>query len=153
MAISTAASADSGMRFSTTGISAMLASSQTAWRMVDSRESAPASTLAELRTMTEVTGMPPSRPETKLPVPCASSSRFLSVTRRLGSSSSTALTLSSDLRLATMASVSAVVHTMALPMASNDGSWNSAMNAAGAFGHRHVDQMRSARWQGRAPWP
>jgi hypothetical protein len=42
---------------------------------------APASALAELRTMTAVMGSPPTSPLRKFPVPCAISSRFCGVVR------------------------------------------------------------------------
>ena len=85
---------------------------------------APASTFADERTITDVTGRPPIMPETMLPPPCAINSQFLSVVRRCGSSSSTAFTLNSDSRLATIASVSAVTHTALLPIAVKSGSVN-----------------------------
>lgn len=65
--------------------------------------------LAELRTMTCVTGRPPSRPETMFPIPCAFSSRFVGVTRFWGSRLSVASTESRVSMLAMRASVSPVV--------------------------------------------
>ncbi len=85
------------------------ASSSTPCRMADSFDLAPDWMLAELRTMTCVTGNPPMSPETTLPRPCALSSRSVGVTRFCGSSLSVASTHSSVSRLATTASVMAVV--------------------------------------------
>ena len=44
--------------------------------MVEHLLRAPVFAFTELRTITEVTGMPPIKPETIFPVPCAQSSRF-----------------------------------------------------------------------------
>ena len=44
--------------------------------MVEHLLRAPVFAFTELRTITEVTGIPPIKPETIFPVPCAQSSRF-----------------------------------------------------------------------------
>ena len=124
MWISTAASADSGIKLSTAGINATDNNNHRPCMIVDALVSAPDITLAEDRTITEVTGKPPIMPETMLPLPCASNSQFLSVERRRGSISSTAFTLSSDSRLATIASVAAVVHSAAVPICEKSGKVN-----------------------------
>ncbi len=56
------------------GSTAANSSSQTPCRMADARVLAPASTLAVERTITPVIGSAPSRPQMKLPTPCATSS-------------------------------------------------------------------------------
>jgi hypothetical protein len=78
---------------------------------------APALTLADERTITAVIGKPPSKPLTKLPAPCATSSRFVGDIRLIGSILSTASKLSKVSKLATTAMVKAVIQTCLLPMA------------------------------------
>ena len=50
----------------------------------DSRLCAPACTLAELRTITDVIGKPPIAPAIRLPTPCAFSSRSGGAARSFG---------------------------------------------------------------------
>ena len=74
--------------------------------MVASLVLLPALMLTELRTMTEVMGIPPIKPTVTLPIPCARSSRLGGEVRCCGSSLSTASRLSSVSSEATMAMVS-----------------------------------------------
>ena len=78
------------------------------------RVRAPALAFTELRTITDVVGRPPMSPATRLPVPCASNSRFGRETRRNGSSLSVASRLRSVSRLDTMASVAAATYILGL---------------------------------------
>ena len=64
------------MRFSTVGRKIVQSSSSTPWKMAERFVAAPALMLTELRTMTDVIGMPPTRPATTLPTPWANSSRL-----------------------------------------------------------------------------
>ena len=71
-----AAKADSGIWFSTPGMSITNASSKTPCIMAAIFVLPPEATFAELRTITEVTGRPPINPATILPTPCAINSRL-----------------------------------------------------------------------------
>ena len=82
--------------------------------MADTLVLAPAETLAELLTTTEVSGSPPINPDTIFPMPCAFSSRLAGDTLFKGSSLSTASMPNKVSRLATMARVIAVIHTSGL---------------------------------------
>ena len=73
--------------------------------------------LAELRTITWVTGKPPIIPEAIFPTPCAINSRFLGVTRFSGSILSVASTHSKVSKLATKAMVKATIQTLILDIA------------------------------------
>ena len=111
VAISTAASAASGIRFSAPGMSSRQPRSSAPWKIVARRVRAPFAAFTELRTITEVIGRPPTRPASMLPVPCATSSRFGGETRRSGSSLSVASRLRSVSREATTARVTAARST------------------------------------------
>ena len=99
--------------------------------MLDSFDFAPALTLAELRTITDVTGRPPNMPDTILPTPCAFNSLLVGLMRFCGSILSTASMLSKVSRLATMASVMAVIQTCALVMPAKLGEGNAATKSVG----------------------
>ena len=71
-----AASAASGMRLSRVGSANTHSASSTPWKMADTRVRPPALAFTELRMITEVIGMPPTMPAVRLPMPCATSSRF-----------------------------------------------------------------------------
>ena len=109
--INTAARLASGMRFNSAGIATTHTTSSAPWMNDDHRVRAPAYTFAELRTITAVTGRPPSMPAAMLPTPCAMSSRLGSEIRRCGSILSEASSESRDSMLATTASVIAVEYT------------------------------------------
>ena len=80
--------------------------------------------LAEVRTMTEVIGIPPIRPLSILPAPCANSSRLPLVKRFSGSSLSAASMHSSVSILATAAMVAATIHTCGFWIAAKSGREN-----------------------------
>ena len=89
--------------------------------MAEIRVRAPAVTLADERTMTAVTGKPPSKPLMMLPTPWALSSRLGGLLRLNGSSLSEASKLSSDSKLATMAMVPATIQVVCLLKADQSG--------------------------------
>ena len=74
--------------------------------------------LAELLTITWVTGKPPIKPDKILPTPWAHNSLLAGVTRFLGSRRSVASRHNKVSRLATRAIVAAVIHTSRRPNAS-----------------------------------
>src|SRR3546814_19689271 len=76
---STAPSVAIGIARITDGSSATKARIQTPCRIVDRRDTAPAWTFAELRTMTPVIGNAPTPPHSMLPTPCARSSLLKSL--------------------------------------------------------------------------
>ena len=125
-----AASTDSGIRFRMLGTRITDTSSKTPCTMAASLVRPPDWMLAELRTMTCVTGRPPIRPEKMLPVPWAISSRLVGVTRRRGSSLSVASTQSSVSRLATRAMVKPVSHTDGMVTALKSGKLNCPMKSS-----------------------
>ena len=67
--INTPASAESGIRFRTPGKNPTKTSSKKPWKIADRFVVARMLTFTELRTMTEVMGSPPIRPEQMLPTP------------------------------------------------------------------------------------
>src|SRR5690554_3357457 len=77
---------------------------------------APALILAEVLTTTEVMASPPKRPLIMLPIPCAFNSVLVLVKRFMGSSLSEASIHSKDSMEATMAMVTATIHTSGLEM-------------------------------------
>ena len=104
-----AASAASGIWLSSEGSKNTHTISNTPWVMQESRVRAPALALTELRTITDVMGMPPINPAATLPTPCAKSSRLGGETRFCGSSLSVASKFKSVSSDATIASVRAAV--------------------------------------------
>src|SRR3546814_17723235 len=76
---STAPSVAIGIARITDGSSATKARIQTPCRIVDRRDTAPAWTFAELRTLTPVIGNAPTPPHSMLPPPCARSSLLKSL--------------------------------------------------------------------------
>ena len=81
----------------------------------------PAFTLAELRTITAVTGIPPNKPETVFPTPWASNSLFGGVMRLCGSILSEASMLSRDSMDAINMILMAMTHTTKFPNAPKFG--------------------------------
>ncbi len=69
-------------------------------------------------------GKPPTSPENIFPAPCAISSLFVGVTRFAGSSLSVASTHNKVSKLATNASVKAVIQTSELPITPKFGKLN-----------------------------
>ena len=131
------------------GIRTTEPNSQPPCRMADRRVSPPASTLADDRTMTLVSGRPPIRPDSMLPAPCAIISRFLSLTRRRGSIWSTALMQSNVSRLATSARVPATTQTCDVAHLPEVGKGEQVDEAAQTVRDRHADQMRLLQCQRR----
>ena len=119
--MSTAASEASGIKLSTDGISATQNSNKNPWSIADIFVFAPAFTLADVLTITDVIGNPPISPEKIFPTPCAFNSRLVGVTLLYGSNASAASIFSSVSRLATIASVRPVVHTCGRDRYSNFG--------------------------------
>ena len=78
--------------------------------MADNLLLAPKDMLAELRTITCVTGKPPIKPDNMLPKPWALSSWLVGVTRRKGSSLSVASTHNKVSKLATIAMTMATLY-------------------------------------------
>ncbi len=128
---STAASAASGIASSSPAQNSTTSAIHTPCRTVEARLRAPAATLAELRTMTPVTGRPPSRPETVLAAPWATSSRS---SRARGPSCirSTATAESSDSTLATRAIVTTARAISAAGASGQRGRISSASGASGS---------------------
>ena len=89
--------------------------------MVDSLDCALAFKLAELRTITLVMGNPPNKPEVMFPIPCATNSLLVEVTRFCGSSLSTASIHKSVSIEATAASVKATKYTCGLVICEKSG--------------------------------
>jgi len=87
---------------------------------------APASTLAAVRTTTDVMGSPPINPQTILPMPCARNSLFGDDIRLYGSSRSE----SSVSRLPTAAIVPAAAHTVLSASAEKSGNVNRRKKSA-----------------------
>src|SRR5690606_38245371 len=85
--------------------------------------------LAEERTMTDVMGIPPSRPVVTLPIPCACNSRFVGELRLMGSILSIASILRSVSRLAMMAIVHATTQTSLLKICEKLGNVKSPRNS------------------------
>ena len=104
-----AARHESGIRLSTAGKATTATNSSTPCPIAESLVFAPACTLTEPRMITEVIGIPPSKPAAMLPAPWASSSRLGGDFRCSGSSRSIASKLSSDSSEATIAIVIAAV--------------------------------------------
>ena len=80
-----AARDDKGIIFKNGVKNRILITNNTPWNIVDIFVLAPAFIFTELRTITDVTGIPPIRPEIKFPYPCASNSRFEDTFRFNGS--------------------------------------------------------------------
>ena len=97
--------------------------------MVDCLVFPPALTFAELLTMTEVSGRPPISPEIILPKPCAFNSLLVGVTLFNGSNLSTASIPSNVSRDATIASVTADIHTWTLVIKLKLGSVKKEINS------------------------
>ncbi len=142
--ISTAARQASGIWLSTGPAKTTATSRSPPWISAESRSRAPAATLAPLRTMTAVTGSPPSSPDTELAAPWASSSRSGGLRRLSGSSRSTACTDSSVSMLATMAMVIAAIHTSGRAAAAKSGRGSAAARPADAA-QRHLDVVAGPR--------
>ena len=91
---------------------------------------APVSTLAAVRTTTDVMGSPPINPQTILPMPCARNSLFGDDIRLYGSSRSAASRESSVSRLPTAAIVPAAAHTVLSASAEKSGNVNRRKKSA-----------------------
>src|SRR5450432_632933 len=109
-----AASALSGILFNRPGINNTLSKIRKPCMIAENLLLAPASTLADPLTITDVSGNPPNNPERIFPIPCAFNSRFAGVLLFNGSSLSTASIPNRVSILATNAIVSPTVHTSAL---------------------------------------
>ena len=94
---------------------------------------APAFTLAEVLTITAVTGSPPIKPEITLPNPCAFNSRLVGVILFCGSSLSPASVLSKLSRLAIMAMVTASIYTFGCKNPEISGNVNCCANWPSEF--------------------
>src|SRR6218665_724229 len=116
-----AARAEIGICSMKPGNKATAKSNKTPWATADAFVREPACTLAELRTITAETGMPPKSPHVKFPAPCAISSRFGGVMRRCGSILSAASMLNSDSMLATKAKVKATLYVASWPSTEKSG--------------------------------
>ena len=127
--ISTAAKEARGISFSQRGAKSTRRASSAPWKKADRRVAAPALMFTELRTMTEVIGRPPRRPDTMLPAPCAMSSRFGGLTRLRESSLSTASRFRSVSSEATTAIVTADRMIAGLPKALRSGLGRHFMNS------------------------
>ncbi len=119
----------SGIRFRIFGINATDNNNRRPCNTADIFVFAPALIFAEVRTITDVRGRPPIKPETILPIPCAFNSRLVGVTRLYGSSSSAACMFSNVSRLATIAIVNAVVQTAKLVNAVKSGKVKNDANS------------------------
>jgi len=91
---------------------------------------------AELRTITCVIGNPPIKPERIFPVPWASNSLLVGVTRLIGSNLSVASTHKSVSKLATKAIVNAVIQISGLVIAPKFGKLNWPINDSKSLGNK-----------------
>ncbi|MCY1532403.1 hypothetical protein D9M68_676780 [compost metagenome] len=123
----------SGIKLINVGMNSNDNNSNEPWYTADILVLAPAFTFAELRTITEVIGKPPNIPLVILPTPWAMSSRFVGVTRLMGSILSTASTPKRVSRLATIAMVPATIQTCLLLMAEKSGMLNKPANSFQPF--------------------
>ena len=100
-----AAKQERGVRFRKCGTKVTAKSNKSPWIKEDFQVRPPEFTFAEVRSTTEVMGMPPIIPEQTFPTPWAHSSRFGEEMRRYGSIRSAASSESSVSILATIAMV------------------------------------------------
>ena len=106
-----AANDANGILFINVGISSTNKNKKTPCNIAETLLLAPEATLAELRTITDVSGNPPINPLIILPIHCAFSSLLVGVTLLSGSSLSTASMPRRVSKLATIARVSAAFQT------------------------------------------
>ena len=111
---SIAAKQESGIMFRIMGKNRTQIRSSMPWKMADNLVWTPALMLTELRTMTEVMGIPPIMASMVLPTPWAISSRFGGEVRCWGSNLSTAFKLRRVSSDATKASIIPAEYTAGL---------------------------------------
>src|SRR5690606_32007982 len=119
--IKTAANVANGIKFKMNGIDSTQTNNKTPCIIADDLDVAPAFALAELRTTTDVIGKPPINELSKLPIPCALSSKLVSVIRRFISNRSDASIQSSVSIDATIAMVAPTIQTFVFKKPSKFG--------------------------------
>ena len=101
-----------GINANKLGKSNTLIKSNEAWIIVDNLDLAPELIFAELRTITEVTGKAPKKPQVILPIPWASNSLLVLDSFLSGSNLSTASIPNSVSKLATIAKVKTIIQNV-----------------------------------------
>ena len=112
--------------------------------MVDSLDVAPAFALAELLTTTDVIGSPPIKELIRLPIPCALSSRLVSVILLFTSSLSEASIHSKVSIDATIAMVAPVIHTLGFVNPEISGKVIRFLKSSKLFGTGSVTRCSGA---------
>ncbi len=118
-----------GILLSKEGIDTTATNKNMPWAIAESLVLAPAFTLAEVLTITEVIGRPPIKPEIRLPIPCACNSLFALEYLFNGSILSPASRHSSVSMLATMAIVTPTIYTLLFVSALKSGLVNCPKNS------------------------